>query len=73
MAGPGLLDFVANQILLPLGGLMIAVFAGWTMSKDATAQELGLGAGLGFGLWRTLVRFPVPIAITTIFVAGLNW
>ena len=68
-----LLDFVPNQLLLPLGGLLIAVFAGWTMSKDATAQELGLGVGLGYALWRTLVRFPVPIAITAIFVTGLNW
>jgi len=70
MSLSALMDFVPNQILLPLGGLLIAVFAGWQMSKEATTQELGMS--MGFGLWRTLVRFPVPIAILVIFVAGLN-
>jgi len=65
-----LLDFLPNQILLPLGGLLIAVFAGWVMTKEATAQELGLGEGAAYSLWRVLVRFPVPVAIATIFVAG---
>ena len=73
MSLAALLDFVPNQILLPLGGLLIAVFAGWKMSKEATAQELGLRAGFGYSLWRILVRFPVPIAITAIFISGLNW
>jgi len=69
------LDFIPNQILLPLGGLLIAVFAGWKMSEQATAEELGFGENIGrtagYRIWRVLVRFPVPIAITTIFVAGL--
>ena len=30
----------SNEILLPLGGLFIAVFAGWAMKKEATRDEL---------------------------------
>ena len=65
------LDFVPNQILLPLGGLLIAVFAGWQMSRASTVAELGLGEGFGYRFWRVLVRFPVPLAIAIIFITGL--
>ncbi len=71
MSLSALLDFVPNQILLPLGGVFIAVFAGWQMSRTATVEELGLGEGSGYLLWRLLVRFVAPLAILVIFVAGL--
>jgi len=67
---PQLLDYVPNQILLPLGGLMIAVFAGWQMSAASSRSGLGL-AGRSYQLWRLLVRYPVPIAVAVIFVTGV--
>lgn len=67
-----LLDFVPNQLLLPIGGLLIAVFAGWRMSADASSRELGIGAdSMLFGVWRVLVRYLVPGAIGIIFYFGL--
>ena len=35
------LDFIANQILLPFGGMMIAIFVGWFMKKELITNELG--------------------------------
>ena len=35
------LDFFSNQVLLPVGGLLIAVFAGWMISRDSSRAELG--------------------------------
>lgn len=58
---------LTNDIMLPLGGLFIAVFAGWIMCRNSTAEELG-GAGSIFKLWRVLVRFIVPVAILLIFL-----
>lgn len=72
-----LLDFVPNQLLLPIGGLLIAVFAGWRMSAATTAEELGLAGSAGgwdsllFRSWQLLVRFLVPGAIGAIFYFGL--
>ena len=67
-----LLDFVPNQLLLPIGGLLIAVFAGWRMSGSTTAKELGLASESWlFRSWRLLVRFLVPGAIGAIFIFGL--
>ena len=68
----GVLDFFANQMLLPLGGLFIALFAGWFVSADLARQELNLTEGSGWRIWQTLIRWPVPIAIALIFAAGVS-
>jgi NSS family neurotransmitter:Na+ symporter len=67
-----LLDFFANQMLLPLGGLFIAVFAGWFVLPELARQELNLTGQGGWKTWQTLIRWPVPIAITLIFIAGVS-
>jgi len=64
------LDYFSNQILLPLGGLLIAVFAGWGMSRAATREELAMGEG-GFTLWYLLIRYVVPPVVLVIFVRGV--
>jgi NSS family neurotransmitter:Na+ symporter len=56
------LDFLTNQIMLPLGGLLIAVFAGWVMCRNSTSDELG-GAGPSYKAWRVAVRFVAPVGI----------
>ena len=65
------LDYVSNQILLPLGGLLIAVFAGWALSKPAARDELALANGTLFEVWHFLIRFLVPVAVAVIFFVGL--
>lgn len=66
------LDYLTNQVLLPLGGLAIALFAGWFVSRKASLDELGLPDGPVYKAWRFLVRWPVPIAIALIFVMGVG-
>jgi len=56
------LDFLTNQVMLPLGGLLITVFAGWVMARNSTADELG-GAGTTYRAWRLAVRFVAPVGI----------
>jgi len=65
------LDYFSNQILLPLGGLLIAVFAGWVVHRDATKDELRSLNVWGFQLWHILIRFVVPPALLIIFVVGV--
>lgn len=64
------LDYFSNQILLPVGGLLIAIFAGWVISRAATEDELGTTAR-EYALWRFLIRFVVPPAVLVIFVMGV--
>ena len=65
------MDYFSNQILLPLGGLFIAIFAGWFLSQEASRDELALGAK-AYGLWRFLIRYVVPPAVLIIFVMGVS-
>ena len=68
----GAMDYFSNQILLPLGGLLIAVFAGWFISGESTRAELRLDSSASFQLWRFLIRGPVPTAVAIIFVIGVS-
>lgn len=66
------MDYFSNQILLPLGGLLIAVFAGWAMTREASRDELwGMGS-IAYGLWRFMIRFVVPPALVIIFISGIG-
>jgi neurotransmitter:Na+ symporter, NSS family len=64
-----LLDYLTSNIMMPAGGLMVALIAGWALSREATSGELGMGNGLAFNLWRGLVRYVVPLAIVIIFLS----
>jgi NSS family neurotransmitter:Na+ symporter len=64
-----LVDYLTSNLMMPAGGLMVALIAGWALSREATCKELGLGDGLAFILWRGLVRYVVPLAIVIIFLS----
>jgi len=68
----GLLDYFSNQILLPLGGLFIAVFVGWFVSAKTTAEELNFSRPIYYRIWHVLLRFAVPPAVFIIFVMGVG-
>jgi NSS family neurotransmitter:Na+ symporter len=57
-----LVDYITGQALLPLGGMLIALFAGWVMKSDTLTQELGMSETT-FKAWRFLVRFVCPVGI----------
>lgn len=63
----GLLDYLTANIMLPLGGLLIALFAGWKMKKSSTADELAIGNGVLYYFWLILIRFVSPVAILIVF------
>ncbi|MDA0791709.1 MAG: sodium-dependent transporter [Proteobacteria bacterium] len=67
----GVLDFVSNQIMLPIGGLLIALFAGWFVSRATLSDELAMASPAMFSLWYLLIRFVAPIAIAVVLVTGL--
>ena len=66
-----LLDFLVSNIMLPLNGLLIAVFAGWFISRDASLEELGMTDGVLYSCWRFILRYVAPTAILLIFYTTL--
>ncbi len=65
------IDHVTSNILLPLGGVLIVVFAGWVMCRNSTSEELG-GAGRIYSAWRFLARYVAPIAILFVFLQAVG-
>ena len=65
------MDVFSNEILLPLGGLFIAVFAGWAMKKEATRDELNALSSGQHSIWYFLIRYIVPPALLVIFIMGI--
>lgn len=56
------LDHLSSNILLPLGGLAIAVFAGWSVSDRMLVEQLDLSPGKA-AILQALLRYVVPIGI----------
>jgi len=68
----GTLDYLASNWFLPVGGLLIALFAGWFLTGRESREELEVGNGpLGrsFGVWRFFIRFAAPAAVGAIIVS----
>jgi NSS family neurotransmitter:Na+ symporter len=61
------LDKLTSTILLPLGGLLMALFAGYFMKRDHVQDELNLD-NRGFKLWRITNNYISPIAIIAVFL-----
>ncbi len=64
-------DFLTSNIMLPLGGMVIAIFAGWIMCRNSTAEELG-SAGTWYKIWRVLTRFVAPVGILFVLLQAVG-
>jgi NSS family neurotransmitter:Na+ symporter len=64
------IDYVSNYWLLPLSGMLIAVFSGWYLDKNLLKEEFNQGTVLGklFRPWFFLVRFIAPIAVLLVML-----
>ncbi|MCF1184190.1 sodium-dependent transporter [Marichromatium gracile] len=67
-----LFDFLTANILLPLGGILIAIFAGWKMARASSLDELRLGEGLVYRAWRMLIRYVAPTAVMLVMLNALG-
>ena len=56
-------DFLTNQIMLPLGGIFIALFVGWVMKKKDVLDELQIKDGIIFRSWFFVIRFVAPLMV----------
>lgn len=64
------IDGVTGRLLLPLSGLVTAIFIGWVADRQLVNAETGLKGG-GLAAWRFLIRFLCPAAVAVILVIGL--
>ena len=65
------IEYLPNQVLLPVGGLLIATFAAWRLDRNISASELNFTSEVWFTVWFRLMRFVVVPAVFIILVTGL--
>ncbi len=62
------LDYLTTNIMLPLGGLAIAIFSVWVMNTKTVRNELAMKREFSFKFWQFLVRYITPLAVIIIFL-----
>ncbi|NOT12046.1 MAG: sodium-dependent transporter [Methylococcaceae bacterium] len=62
-----LLDYLTANLMLPIGGFCIAVFAGWIMKPHHSEEELNLPKP-SHHLWKILVCYVAPLAVFLVFL-----
>ncbi|SCY75823.1 sodium-dependent transporter [Desulfoluna spongiiphila] len=69
------MDFMASNVIMPLGGMGFALLAGWvlhTMAKEEFSGSDGEPLAI-YPAWRVICCVVAPAAIGWIFVTGLKW
>ncbi len=65
-----LLDFLVSNLMMPLGGMAIALFVGWAMKRQDLDQEIGLKGAL-YSTFMFGLRFLTPAGIAVVFLYNL--
>ncbi|WP_027150045.1 sodium-dependent transporter [Methylobacter tundripaludum] len=63
-----LLDYLTANLMLPIGGFCIAVFAGWIMKQQHTEHELDMPNPLSYQVWKILICYVSPAAVFLVFL-----
>jgi NSS family neurotransmitter:Na+ symporter len=64
-------NLVANDILLPLGGLLIALYAGWRLNRQRLREQMHGAPAWFYTAWSWLLRVVAPLAVTAVLAAKL--
>lgn len=63
-----IIDFLTASIMLPIGGLLIAIFAGWVMHQDSTEREFSFANRYVYLLWQNMIRYVSPVLVFLVFL-----
>ena len=65
------LEFLTANIMLPLGGLLMAIFVGWRMRRTAIVDEVGAIHSGPHKWWLRVLRFVSPVLVIIVAVMSL--
>ncbi|SMF95748.1 neurotransmitter:Na+ symporter, NSS family [Methylomagnum ishizawai] len=63
-------DFLTADVMLPIGGILVAVFASWVIKREVSEAELAMGAA--YAWWRALARYVAPGAVALVFLHAIG-
>ncbi|MCT6925134.1 sodium-dependent transporter [Metasolibacillus sp.] len=68
-------DYLVSNILMPLGALLIALFAGFKIPRKVLLEEISDGASYAkkiFAIWLIAIKYIAPIAIIIVFLDAIG-
>ncbi|MFD1020030.1 sodium-dependent transporter [Thalassobacillus hwangdonensis] len=65
-------DYIASNILLPLGGLSMALFVGWYFNKSTALEATDMTGNPVAGIWYSIIKYLAPILIILIFLNAIG-
>ena len=66
-----LIDYFTANLMMPLGGILMALFVGWRVKPSVLAEDLSFGSRLLANAWLWMIRFVVPLAILWVLYDSL--
>ena len=66
------LDYLTSRWMMPLGGILMVLLAGYALRDEIMRDELNLPP-LGYALWLFMVRYVSPVLIMVVFLHALGW
>ena len=62
-------DHITASIMLPLGGLVMAIFVGFSMEKRRVESILRPQLGIAFDAWYFSLRYITPVAMFIVMLS----
>jgi NSS family neurotransmitter:Na+ symporter len=66
-----LIDYFTANLLMPLGGILMALFVGWAVKPAVIAEDLTFGDPVLFKVWLWMIRIVAPLAIVGVLYTSL--
>ncbi len=66
-----LIDYFTANLMMPLGGILMALFVGWMVKPSVLAEDLDFGSAALAKAWLWMIRVVVPLAILWILYTSL--
>lgn len=67
-----LTDYMANNIFLIMGAILMAIFVGWVWKIPNFAKEAGIKSEKSLILWSFLIKYLAPVVLVIIWLAQLG-
>lgn len=66
-----LIDYFTANLMMPLGGILMALFVGWRIRPDMLREDLPFASPALFTLWLWMIRVVAPVAILWVLYTSL--
>lgn len=67
------LDNITSNFMLPIGGLLVAIFAGWIMKRKIAKTQLKELSFIQFNLWYACIRVFTPLGVIAVILYSFGW